>query len=318
MALRTVALDPGMGVLHTDKPHRDSLALDLLETLRPVLERDVLELLTTRNLRKQDFHETAEGNCRLLAPLTHELAEHLPTYAKACAPHAEAIAHALANSAAAPIPLRTPLTQTNTRAVQSRAGKRRSAYDPKPAVRPVASCRECGALLSEPRKQLCAACWASERVALQTQRAARGVAERARRREAGEPDPTQTPIAATKRTALLVAAKAAEAQWLQAHPDVRADPQRWEAIRANLADISLAQLQGATGLSLSACSRIRSGLLKPHQRHWESLSELPLESQPADMVRALPAAGRQSSAFLPPPETPLERLGVRTQFQMLD
>jgi CRISPR-associated endonuclease Cas1 len=274
LALRAVGLDPGMGILHADKPHRDSLALDLLEPLRPVIERDVLEMLSTRHLRKRDFHETPEGNCRLLAPLTHELAEHLPAYARACAPHAEAIAHALARSSSAPIPLRTPLTKNNARGVQNRAGRRRSVYDPKPALRPVASCRDCGTLLSEPRQQLCAGCWASERVALQTQRAARGVAERARRRAAGETDPTQTEQARAKRRASLIAGKQAEAAWLHANPTARADPERWIVIRGGLTDIPLARITLATGLSLSASSRVRSGKLVPHLRHWESLAGL--------------------------------------------
>ena len=276
LALRAVGLDPGMGILHADKPHRDSLALDLLEPLRPVIERDVLELLNSRHLRKRDFHETPEGNCRLLAPLTHELAERLPAYARACAPHAEAIAHALASSSSAPIPLRTPLTKSNARAVQKPAGRRRSAYDPKPELRPVASCRDCGALLSEPRQQLCQACWAPERVALQTQRAARGVAERIRRRAAGETDPTQTDEARARRKASLVSAKAAEAAWNRAHDGVEANPDEWPDILATLQPIPLSQLQKATGLSLASCSRIRGGYLKPHIRHWPSLAGLSL------------------------------------------
>jgi CRISPR/Cas system-associated endonuclease Cas1 len=50
LAAITVGLDPGMGIVHTDKRNRDSLALDLLEAIRPLVERNVLTLLATRAL----------------------------------------------------------------------------------------------------------------------------------------------------------------------------------------------------------------------------------------------------------------------------
>lgn len=39
MAARVVGLDPGMGVLHADQPNRDSLAADLMEPIRPLVDR---------------------------------------------------------------------------------------------------------------------------------------------------------------------------------------------------------------------------------------------------------------------------------------
>jgi hypothetical protein len=41
-----------------------------------------------------------------------------------------------------------------------------------------------------------------------------------------------------------------------------------------LDSFSLEELATATGLSLVACSRIRSGARIPHPRHWEALSGL--------------------------------------------
>lgn len=275
LALRAVGLDPGLGIVHTDKKHRDSLALDLLEALRPVIDARVLALLSRRHLRASDFHETADGTCRLLAPLTHELAGDLPYYARTVAPHAEAIAHALAHAHPAPVQLRTPLTKANARAVQTRGGKRASAYDPTPAPTQAATCRTCGVPLPDTSRQLCDTCWPITRAQLATERAARAVAARAAQRARGETDPAQSEQARTKRHTSLVASKAVEAAWDTKHPDAPRNPAWYtEHVKPHLAGVPLSQLQQATGLSLSACSRLRSGTLTPHARHWHPLRML--------------------------------------------
>jgi CRISPR/Cas system-associated endonuclease Cas1 len=53
---------------------RASFAPDLIEPVRPEVDGFVLDLLARRTFRKGEFTETADGHCRLLAPLTHELA----------------------------------------------------------------------------------------------------------------------------------------------------------------------------------------------------------------------------------------------------
>ena len=55
-ACEAVGLDPAVGFLHRDRPGRPSLALDLMEELRPVLvDRMVLALLNRRQLGASDF-----------------------------------------------------------------------------------------------------------------------------------------------------------------------------------------------------------------------------------------------------------------------
>ena len=55
-ACESVGLDPAVGFLHRDRPGRPSLALDLMEELRPVLvDRLVLSLVNRRQLRATDF-----------------------------------------------------------------------------------------------------------------------------------------------------------------------------------------------------------------------------------------------------------------------
>ena len=51
-AAESVGLDPAVGFLHRDRPGRPSLALDLMEELRPVLaDRLALSLINRRQLR---------------------------------------------------------------------------------------------------------------------------------------------------------------------------------------------------------------------------------------------------------------------------
>lgn len=65
-ACESIGLDPSVGFLHRDRPGRPSLALDLMEELRPVLaDRLALSLINRRQLRARDF-ETRDGGAVLL------------------------------------------------------------------------------------------------------------------------------------------------------------------------------------------------------------------------------------------------------------
>lgn len=75
IAARVIGLDPGLGVMHADQLNRDSLAADLLEPVRPIVDRYVLELLPTRSFAPADFHETRQGVCRVTLVLASELAQ---------------------------------------------------------------------------------------------------------------------------------------------------------------------------------------------------------------------------------------------------
>ena len=55
-AIESVGMDPQVGLLHADRPGRSSLALDLMEELRPVLaDRLALSLINRRQLSATDF-----------------------------------------------------------------------------------------------------------------------------------------------------------------------------------------------------------------------------------------------------------------------
>lgn len=61
-ALESVGLDSYVGFLHRDRPGRQSLALDLMEELRPCMaDRFVLTLVNNRMLRPEDFQMQDSG-----------------------------------------------------------------------------------------------------------------------------------------------------------------------------------------------------------------------------------------------------------------
>ncbi len=61
-ALETVGLDPAVGYLHRERPGRSSLALDLVEELRPVLaDRLALSLVNRREISSSGFRRLETG-----------------------------------------------------------------------------------------------------------------------------------------------------------------------------------------------------------------------------------------------------------------
>lgn len=65
-ALEGVGLDPQVGFLHRDRPGRPSLALDLMEELRPVIaDRLVLSLVNRQQVRPGGFTQTESGAVRM-------------------------------------------------------------------------------------------------------------------------------------------------------------------------------------------------------------------------------------------------------------
>jgi CRISP-associated protein Cas1 len=73
-ALEGVGLDPAVGFLHRDRPGRPSLALDLMEELRPVLaDRLVLSLINRRQVHEDGFEKAEAGGVVMDAPTRKEV-----------------------------------------------------------------------------------------------------------------------------------------------------------------------------------------------------------------------------------------------------
>lgn len=61
-ALETVGLDPYVGFLHADRPGRPSLALDMMEELRPVFaDRLALSLVNRKQISGKGFVQKESG-----------------------------------------------------------------------------------------------------------------------------------------------------------------------------------------------------------------------------------------------------------------
>lgn len=259
LAATACGLDTGLGVLHTDTANRDSLALDLIETIRPAIESWILHWMTHEPLRRSDFIEMANGNCRLSSSLCSKLSETAPTWGRLVAPWAEYVAHALrSDHGSRPRVERgfsTPLTQANRRTIKSTTTPALKM----PMVRRVChgcgtptlvgrNCPKCGREISG--KKLIELAKAG-RVAALSPEARRKHSETQRRHEAAKrawrslPKPT----------------------WPDELTYIR-------EIKPRLASVTISTISSALGVCESYAADIRAGRHRPHERHWQALSEL--------------------------------------------
>jgi CRISPR-associated endonuclease Cas1 len=262
LAATVIGLDTGMGLLHLDTRGRQSMALDLLEPVRPTVERFVLDLVATRTFRRGDFVEQEDGSVILGASLRAELTESLPEWSKAVAPHAESIAHSLGELVATDYHVTAPLTGAKRRAAVARVKVRNAssgaqrlrvaAYPTrsKPTGLPVtASCVDCGGALARPRHMRCPACW--------------------------EKMPNQSQEVRRQRAQAISAARSAQEAWRAEHPDAVIDRGDFLAtITPRLKEIPLKEIMQAAGVTKAAASDYRRGKRVPHPSYWSALAEL--------------------------------------------
>jgi transcriptional regulator with XRE-family HTH domain len=262
LACQTVGLDPGLGIVHADAKGRQSLALDIMEPVRPEVDAFVLDMVERRTFRKAEFTETADGHVRLLAPLTHELAETMPQWAKSLGPIAEHVAHVFGKAMDGTYSAVTPLTSRRLRDAQAvvkarkveasrRAAAGRVLQRPPapPAALPLWTCPDCGGAVTNPRHVRCDACIAA--------------------------DPAQAPEIRGRRGAAIAARKRALSEWDRANPGAVYDPELFRReILPRLGTVKLAQIAEAAGCSKAYASDIRRGKWTPHVSTWAALADL--------------------------------------------
>jgi CRISPR-associated endonuclease Cas1 len=273
IAAAAVGLDPGMGVLHADQQARDSLALDLMEAIRPEVDTYVLGLIGKQPFRAADFFETRQGVCRILPPLTQTLAGTAPEWARRVGPVAEWAAQAFsASSATRSRQLPTPLTQSRRSAGRDRVRRHPRSGSTPPAPTPLNFCLSCGTEICRRRRSYCGDCLPGVREeGLATFQVA-GPAALARLMAEGR-DPTHGGAAARKRAKSLARRREEAAKWERTNH--RPDPEEFRRrILPGLQAVPIEEMARATGLSVRYCSMIRRGLYMPHPRHWEVLKLL--------------------------------------------
>jgi CRISPR-associated endonuclease Cas1 len=262
LACQAVGLDAGLGIVHADAKGRQSLALDLMEPVRPEVDAFVLDLVERRTFRKAEFTETSDGHVRLLAPLTHELAETMPQWAKSLAPTAEHVAHVFGKAMDGTYSAATPLTSRRHRDAQAvvkarkvEASRRAAAGRvlQRPPVQPAAlalcTCPDCGGAVTNPRHVRCEACIGA--------------------------DPAQAPEIRGRRGAAIAARKRALAEWDEANPGALFDPELFRRdILPALRTVELSEIVEATGMSKASASDVRRGKWTPHVSTWRALAGL--------------------------------------------
>jgi hypothetical protein len=264
LACHAVGLDRGIGLLHADQKARDSLALDLMEPIRPEAERYLLELLTNNTFRARDFNETRNGNCRLQPSLTHRLAETLPTWTTLIAPVAETVARRLAQAAQVAEPSPTQLTQAHRRHRRSSFGNitRPTRVRP-PRLR---TCKTCGQQVTSAVRVYCDDCLPEARAEQRAAFADSGPEALAALRARGA-DPAHGGQAARRRAETM---RRHHSQAAMSHDPSDPDLFSREILSA-IQGVPLRRLAASTGLSLRYVSLIRRGERVAHQRHWAGL-----------------------------------------------
>jgi CRISPR-associated endonuclease Cas1 len=258
LAASVCGLDPGIGFVHKDTANRDSLALDLIETIRSAIEAWLLDWLLREPLRRSDFFESPNGNCRISSAMCSKLSETAPTWGKLVAPWAEHVAHMLWSASKSRLlranAFKTPLTQSHRREAKGSPAPKVNI----PAVQHV--CRGCGKPLGKdhqncgdcaPPKEMMIAAARLGRVAAKTLEArtkhAKSMSRQARARYAW--NPSSQPV------------------WLTAEFFS-------ENVQPLLADIGASVIQARLRVSRCYASKIRQGQRRPHPRHWNELALL--------------------------------------------
>ncbi len=301
LALIAVGCDPLLGVIHADRMSRDSLALDVMEPVRPHVDAYVLDLLATQVFTRQDFFEGRNGVAKLMPAITLPLSETALRWAQLVAPVAERVASTFARSLTRRTRegigarryqrtaldegrlLRTPLTNRNSRPPSAHhrrgdaAHHSASAGVPSPVSALPARCQSCGAKLTAPRRKYCDTCLAAAPGQSQAEGARSATA---RRKAAGIADGRSAIETKANRWRMLVAREAEHREWDTEHG---AGPDRdvfLKEITPLLKSIPIDVLVTATGLSKPMCYRIRRGQGVPHWRHWDTIRTAVAEHRP--------------------------------------
>jgi CRISPR-associated endonuclease Cas1 len=306
IACLAVGLDPGLGILHADLKGRDSMVLDVMEAVRPAVDGFVLDLVGARPLMKTDFAEARRGVLRVLPPLSHRIAEAMPSWATALGPVVEQVARILSTSSAYDFSVPSVLTRDKHKAAARRrvgvaaqsagnasvrpgpnpggiASRAKQRQRPQPAsgtAIPMPICRGCGAELPvegpsrRPRRLWCDACLPQTLKERDERLSQGGRATAERVRAATGTLPSHDAVAQARRRESNRRHTLAKLAWEAEHGEPP-DPEWYLAnVAPKLSDVSLPAIAAATGISTSAASKFRRGLRVPAPRHWPALASL--------------------------------------------
>jgi hypothetical protein len=261
LAVSVLGLDAGLGLgLHTDTANRDSLALDVLEPIRPQIEAWLLNWIASEPFRRSDFFETGTGNCRLMSQLCIKLAGTTSVCGRLVAPWAEYVARALSAGTKSvreygSVPP-TRLPQRHRTEAKGKVWAPRVKFAKADHL-----CRGCGRRILDRSKHCsqCAVSSATERL-VDTARVGRQTAN--------------GPEAQLKR------ANTQRQNALAQHAWRPSDQPAWlterfyaEKVQSLLPSLSASVIARHLSVSRWYAGRIREGY-RPHPRHWQALAKL--------------------------------------------
>jgi len=260
LAAASVGLDPGIGVLHVDTDARDSLACDLMEPARPHVDAYLLKWITEGPLRREWFFEQRDGSCRLMGSFAIRLSESLSTWSRVVAPIAEWISRMVWSTARNPARLMLPpthLTQSHRR--QAKGKLNPPIADP---PRPPKLCQTCGANVTA-RNRYCPSC----AVAVSTKELIKGAQKGRLASHSSEAQANRAEKGRQNTAARWAWQPLKQPAWLN-------EQCYREKIRPALAGVTVRVIASTLGISLPYASNVRSGKLRPHPRHWQTLAQL--------------------------------------------
>jgi CRISPR-associated endonuclease Cas1 len=261
IALIGTGLDPEIGLLHHDTPNRSSLANDLQETLRPMVDSFVLNWIQTEPFRKADFWEDKNGNCRLMSHLCAKLCETSPIWRRAVAPVAEFIAQSLWNSASRSQSIGATLPTRLTQRRRSEGRGNTSAMRSNPLPRWSKICNICGA--DGVKNRYCKSC------AVEVSRenmAQVALIRHSRPKTQG----------AKNRISKRISEHAVANTWWEPKnlPSWLTEECYVQRIQPLLRGRKVREIAETMQVSQPYAAFIRSGRRRPHPRHWQALAEL--------------------------------------------
>jgi CRISPR-associated endonuclease Cas1 len=261
LAAAALGLDPGLGVLHVDTGNRDSLALDLLEPVRPQVDSYLLDWITRQPLRREWFLEQRNGNCRLTSSLAIRLAETAPIWGRAVAPITEAVAQALWRS---PYNSRSKTQFVPTRLTHRRRSEGRgNTFEMRTKAAPpqIKICKVCGA--EGVKRRYCCVCAVEVSRETMAQVALLGHAK-----------------AKSKTTKIRISRKlsdhaVANSWWLPASlPSWLNEEYYIQEIQPRLRTTKVREISQVMQISKPYAALVRAGRRHPHRRHWQALAKL--------------------------------------------
>ena len=261
LAAAVLGLDPGLGFLHADAAHRDSLAADLMEPVRPQVDAFVLDWILHEPIKREWFFEQRDGNCRLMAPFAARLSGTAQTWRRALAPLAESVARVLWSKIpkhAQHKPIATPLTQRNKREAKSAP----SEPPPTRVLRRQNLCRGCGSNIG-PGAIHCASC------------AVASTTERLKNAAHSGRVVAQSTKAQARRSAAQRRHAVQRKKWNTSElPTWLTEKAYMQRIQPVLVRVPNSTITSALAVSLPYAVAIRHGKRIPHPRHWVKLAEL--------------------------------------------